>query len=467
MKTRFAQSTLLLSLLTLLACPNGKPASSIQHRTTPGTQESEAGTPAPQKDSETPDLPVKPSTLPPGIGAGAETGAGTGTAVGGGSSSLAPVPALTFKKGLHSPIMQHQCFYTYPATGAQSFTALIDDYVKGSNELKKREPRPNTLILLQKYKQLFEQNYAKYIAGSHIAAYEIVPVPDAHILALTPNSDDLDDNVAVKTSPYGYRYQNHEAYVDFANRYIGGGVMTQGFVQEEIEIFESSFLPWVAAVRLQQLRNKDPNTPVALPGCDGPNLLALDRTPVVTYWRMFTDVDSKTAYGKKLQTLSPTQVPNVLQLRPSPVDIFSIAMAAPDFGKSTAPYSYKDIENMVLLATRAFYNALLVLDESKLPLVIHTGNWGAGAFKNSIKTVFGIQTIAMAAAYTLFQQTTGKSPKVNFHYDAFDKPSLDLTSEANREFRKAAKTGKKDKNIGEHVNLIYQLTITQKGWQHR
>ena len=44
---------------------------------------------------------------------------------------------------------------------------------------------------------------------------------------------------------------NHEAYVDFAAKKLGGGGLGSGFVQEEIMILETNLLPLVAATKLR------------------------------------------------------------------------------------------------------------------------------------------------------------------------------------------------------------------------
>jgi hypothetical protein len=131
-------------------------------------------------------------------------------------------------------------------------------------------------------------------------------------------------------------------YLDFANRKIGGGVLGEGFVREEIAMLESNFLPWVAAVRGRKHRGTR--------FCPQVSLKDLDTQPVVMQVRRFLQVTGVYG-GKQLGPIPNFDAANHLRLLPQPQDIYLTAMAARSF-KPGSRYSQADISAMTLVAAR-------------------------------------------------------------------------------------------------------------------
>ena len=89
------------------------------------------------------------------------------------------------------------------------------------------------------------------------------------------------------------------------------------------------------------------------------------------------------------------------------------------------------------VAAAQLLDALMAQHGDGKPLVIHTGNWGAGAFGNSKQTVWAMRRAAMEAAYLLFSQATGQAPRLDFFYDAFDPAGVRAANEAFNVFASA------------------------------
>jgi hypothetical protein len=253
-------------------------------------------------------------------------------------------------------------------------------------------------------------------------------------------------------------YRSFEAFVDFANPEMGGGVMESGFAQEEILLLETSFLPWVAALQARPARGVNIFREVSLK--------ELDRKPVVVRLRRFLEVaNADQVYGRKLEGAKPFDPARCLVPLPSPMDIYVTAMAAPDLrrnrGSVPQPYPQPTIAAMVVLATRAFYDTLLAQAKDGKPLVIHTGNWGCGAFGNSRRTVWAIQRVAMETAYLLFCRQTGTQPPMDFYYDAYDQPSVAEANEASNRFS----TSPAKATVEVYTRWICQMTHVFPAWQ--
>ncbi|HXW53168.1 MAG TPA: hypothetical protein VEL47_03580, partial [Myxococcota bacterium] len=159
-------------------------------------------------------------------------------------------------------------------------------------------------------------------------------------------------------------------------------------------------------------------------------------------------------YGTKLSKVQPPDAAaNYLVKGASSPYIYSIALAAKNFmqGLLAFPYNVDNMKIMTVAATRAFLDAMLAMHADKVPIVIHTGNWGAGVFGGNIHTVFSMQAIGALAAYELFSETIGKSVQVRFIYDAYDSATRRKAEAALQ--RLIGITEKK--TLVEHIELLY------------
>jgi hypothetical protein len=329
---------------------------------------------------------------------------------------------------------------------------------------------PNKRALIAKHLELASQNYNDLIEGSRVRIFQPNALTDQEILqtrlasARPPVLAALDQPWDLQQGSLHYHltagpfvYRDGEAYVDFANKKIGGGVLGGGFVQEEIMLLETNFLPWVAAVR----GSRHSGTTFAR----DISLKQLDRVPVVIGVRRFLEVANQSEiYGPRLEQRIPFQADQYLRLLPRPQDIYLTALVAKDYGHARGGprYTRDDIEAMTVTAARGFYDTLMAQHGDGKPLVIHTGNWGAGAFGNSKRTIWAMQRAAMEAAYVLFSQTTGQTPQLDFYYDAFDAAGVRAANEA---FNVFVTTFPDRLTLGEYVQQIFQRTLVDAAWQ--
>jgi hypothetical protein len=330
------------------------------------------------------------------------------------------------------------CTYTYTDKDKLSGPKLIDQ------NIDKHSPPSYVKELLKKYNSLWIKNFDYYILGSQIKIFKAQPIDKALLLS---HEFKLSDKLSISILAKPYNYQTGEAFVDFANKFIGGGVLEGGFVQEEIMLSESNFLPWVAENRLENKENK------GLSFCKDFSLTNLDTDPRVIYlgiiWH-WAGVYGVIADPEKNLVLDAPRK-----------DIYAIAMAAKSFDKGSK-YNKQDIEQMVLTATKAFYEAMLALDQDNKPLKITTGNWGAGVFNNSLAMAYGMQRLAVQAAYDLFKIATNKNLPMNFEYDTFGPKEEKVIRTAQEIYdKKLAKVN----NLAQGIEVLYALSQEDSTWQ--
>lgn len=325
--------------------------------------------------------------------------------------------------------------FTYPPEGRTRYRKAIDEFYRHQPW---QEPSEQKRALIRKHIEWAERGYDQAIAGSRIRIFMPNAKADQEFLGIglgapgaapaapadQPRSLDFGAiHYHLHATPYDYR--NHEAYVAFAHRRIGGSVLGEAFAQEEMALLETNFLPFVAAMR-------DRAAATASFAPDIP-LDQLDRRPVVVGLRRFLQVaHPQEIYGLRLARLAPFDPDRYLRPLPEPMDIYLAAMAAKPFNSPRAQgvYVQADITGMTLLAARAFYDTLMAQYRDQQPLAIHTGNWGTGIYRNSRRTIWAIQRVAIEAAYRLFSQTTGQALPLEYHYHAFDPEGVRAANEA-------------------------------------
>jgi len=393
-------------------------------------------------------------------------------ALGCGGSSSRPLPPIVNPPAGGAGVAPAKLIavseFTYPADGASRYSQAVQRYFK-----QRGKPNANKLALINRHLEFAADHYDYHLRGSKVRIFHpTVPMTKA-VLATplqAPPAPPVADVSADQDFHCGrihyhlqgrpYEYQDGEAYVDFAARKIGGGVLGEGFVQEEIAILESNFLPWVAAVR--------GGSHEGTRFCKTVSLKKLDQQPVVLGVRMFLKVVKQDEIygGKKLAAKKPFDPDRYLQeLQPKPKDIYLIAMAAKSWNHQPGGrYTRAEVEAMTLLAFRGFHDAMLAQHRDGLPLVLHTGNWGAGAFGNSHLTIWAIQRAALEAAYALFCQQTGQTPPLAFHYDAFDRSGVRMANEAHNVFVNEFPA---NRTLEGYIDLILKKTQTDPAWQVR
>lgn len=207
-------------------------------------------------------------------------------------------------------------------------------------------------------------------------------------------------SVTINSQRGNYDYKPNGAFwVDFANaQHFGGGFRSRGNVQEERLFIEFPMLAHLAYV----LRSDDSILPVAKNGSPEPFL-------VVACLRKF-DIN-KVPYGKDLDDCSPQQVKkDVVRLEKPFPSAHIIGLAAKDYSNKHDPrYTMKDLKYHLQAAFLGDLAALTLNGSSHL--VIHSGRWGAGAFKNSLKMITALQILAAEMAFS----GTNTNPRLILH----------------------------------------------------
>ncbi len=166
-------------------------------------------------------------------------------------------------------------------------------------------------------------------------------------------------------------------HIDFANRFLGGGVLRAGFVQEEIAFSEA-----VAATALvwqhQPIMTRDGEAGV-LQGSPNPRLL-----------RQVLRVQAiQGVYGAELFTRSQAQIEAAAHPLTSLQQVNFIAIAAPCLESNPSRERVFARETLLDIANTLFAGFELALAEANgAHCVIHSGPIGCGAFGNDREAVF-------------------------------------------------------------------------------
>ncbi len=178
---------------------------------------------------------------------------------------------------------------------------------------------------------------------------------------------------------------------DFADPILFGFSHGPLYAQEEVLVSEHPSLS-----HLRTALEKEP----ALRTLDGDQVALL---PGVERFGMMDTVrklsNGKTIYGNQLAQASKWDIDACLKRFNAPRESNIFALAAPHIGSHLAnkPYEHRHLKQLFHRAFLAFKAIQDVYGSSK-EIVIHTGNWGAGAFGNGPKTVALIQLAAARLA---------------------------------------------------------------------
>jgi len=205
-----------------------------------------------------------------------------------------------------------------------------------------------------------------------------------------------------------YEYAPNGAYVNFANKRLGGGVLKSGFVQEEIGIFESNLLPWLHSLSEDQdIYHRDLSVaPLVL--------------KIIHLFQLKKNFYAHQGREKLLKIL-PTNTEAWADATELRIPIFWVCMAAVSLKnvEQTSSNLQKIFKQMLHCATKAFVQTALLLREAGRPLAINTGNWGAGDFKHEVPVVCILQLAAAARASKLVGP-------IELRYHAYDESNYRL-----------------------------------------
>lgn len=188
-------------------------------------------------------------------------------------------------------------------------------------------------------------------------------------------------------------------YVNFADPSLfvayGGGL----FAQDEIQVAEHPDLGCVREA-LKHLSTIDSKfAPRTFSG--GPTPITVENV------RRACAFDTGIVYGNAFQRAPRSTIERAMTLLDPPTTTSFICMAAvrPRIGA----YTTEDIESLFLTAVTAFAGACSRSDRMN---IVHTGNWGCGAFGGNKRLVAAIQV------------ASARINGIELHYHCFDGPSL-------------------------------------------
>lgn len=247
-----------------------------------------------------------------------------------------------------------------------------------------------------------------------------------------------------------YTYKKDEYYVDFASANLGGDVLgDHGFVQEEIMFAESSFLYVFASIK------KHNHHDITFDVINEP--LLVYTTHLIK--NIYTDInEAKKIFGKdekyndiikkdncknfgvsaygscaieigeylKNKEKNKEKIINEMKKVENNIPYYFIAIAANNRKKNNnveKKYTYEEFSKLLQTAYRGYLLTLKYHEScrSHEKCVIHTGNWGVGAFGHNLGMIYIIQYLALSLAYSKYHDV---KLDIKYHYGQNDKKLL-------------------------------------------
>ncbi len=181
-------------------------------------------------------------------------------------------------------------------------------------------------------------------------------------------------------------------YLNFADPKLFGYYDGNLFAQDEIQTFEHPLLGSI----VEYLEKK------AIPGFEPLTVVKSKPTPYlienVPYWikvntnPVLKDGTSVNIYGRNFSHADSKAIKAAITLLQKEETNNIIAIAAPSSGNGHDPYTKGQISTIVKTLLVAFGAAAKLTAESKRKdCIIHTGNWGCGAFGNDKELIYAAQ----------------------------------------------------------------------------
>ena len=231
-------------------------------------------------------------------------------------------------------------------------------------------------------------------------------------------------------------YYQNQIYVNFANKNLGGGVFGTGYVQEEqlMTEFTMTFLSMLNQKNKEHVKEDNPLNYLKTNRELVKSLKQLDSTPII----IRTDQIAIQRIPKnELQNLkSITDLKDKYYYK-STENIYWICVAHQDISIKKKNYLllYKDNWNdWFLRIFNGFNNAIKLFKlrgfgTDSDPIVLNTGNWGAGAFGHKVEDSFIIQKAAYETVCKIYSDLC-----IKFIYWPFDTFNHQNVLTANRKY---------------------------------
>lgn len=189
------------------------------------------------------------------------------------------------------------------------------------------------------------------------------------------------------TSRY-YKWASNEVFVGFSNHIFGGGILEEGWVQEEQLV--SCLELFVHILELQR------------------DYTQLDKTPCIIKTKAFANPKIEYYGHEGLDKIERNSESNDVDYVADAVDIHWLSMAAINLG-TRSRVTKTDITDMIRTAFRAF----VLVGRNTEPTRINSGKWGAGVFGWEPEVSMLIQYVAFSYSglpskgHTLLLSTAG------------------------------------------------------------
>jgi len=225
-----------------------------------------------------------------------------------------------------------------------------------------------------------------------VAQYKDMPIPKQLV--------DHNVNIAISKDFYSYAESGggkFDIWVNFADQLLFGFYHGDLFAQDEVQTTE---MPGLAAA-LEMLKSIKSDDITAMTVFKGKPTSKPTPITVLNVERWFSIDTSGGLYGR-LYSVKPDQFIAKSKLQNPPQVVHILAIAAEGYGPTGHPYSIGTIRYTFDTAYTGFMQAKLEAQDAaggqQVHVVIHSGNWGCGAFGGNLVLMGLVQMLAARAA---------------------------------------------------------------------
>lgn len=220
------------------------------------------------------------------------------------------------------------------------------------------------------------------------------PLSLRYIFPLKINESPMEQSIILlEEGPYKFQHSKH-CWQSFSNRYLGGGVMGKGFVQEEIHII-TMFPQLLFLIQDNNITG------------------TLDLYPRLDFFTINTILKDNSYYGQiglqKLEKeVKDMKSCNNIITKVLNIDVGWLSSALPNRQRSKGtPYAPSEIEIIFNILIKS---SILAIKSNSV--AYHTGAHGCGAYGHNVRTIYLLQRLAWNVANYIM----GKHMIMYWHY---------------------------------------------------